>query len=158
MRTVLGIDAAWTEREPSGVALIADEGRGWGLVEAAASYEAFLRPASATDPVSRHSGSMPDAVALLTAACGKTGSTVDLVAVDMPLSLTPIVSRRASDDQISKAYGARHASTHTPSATRPGQLSDDLRLGFHGVGYPLAVTEPDDRALLEVYLSIGTQS
>jgi predicted RNase H-like nuclease len=121
------------------------------LVEAAASYEAFMRPASAADPVSRHRGSIPDAGTLLEYAHKKTGSPVDLVAVDMPLSLTPIVSRRASDNQISTAYGARHASTHTPSVTRPGKLSDDLRLGFHGAGYPLAVTEPKSRALVEVY-------
>lgn len=152
MRSVLGIDAAWSEREPSGVALIADSGSGWRLVDVAASYDAFMRPPSPiTDPVSRHRGSMPEAAALLGTAGERIGAGVDIVAIDMPLSMTPIVSRRASDNQISTAYGARHASTHTPSVTRPGKLSDDLRLGFHRAGYPLAVCEPEGRALLEVY-------
>ncbi|MBY5646013.1 DUF429 domain-containing protein [Rhizobium leguminosarum] len=151
MKSVLGIDAAWTEREPSGVALIADSGSGWRLVQVAASYDAFMLPASIADPVLRHRGSIPEAVALLGTASQKVGAPVDIVAVDMPLSMTPIVNRRASDNQISTAYGARHASTHTPSVTRPGRLSDDLRLGFHAAGYPLAVAEPKGRAVIEVY-------
>lgn len=151
MRSVLGIDAAWTEREPSGVALIATLGSGWRLVQVAASYDAFMRPASVADPVSRHRGSIPEAVALLGTARERIGAPVDIVAIDMPLSMRPIVSRRPSDNQISTAYGARHASTHTPSVTRPGRLSDDLRLDFHAAGYSLAVAEPKGRALIEVY-------
>lgn len=41
MRTVLGVDAAWMERESNGVAWIADDGSGWQLIEVAASYAAF---------------------------------------------------------------------------------------------------------------------
>ncbi len=52
---------------------------------------------------------------------------------------------------ISSEYGARHASTHTPSVTRPGSLSDELRIGFEVAGYPLAVSQPSGRALLKVY-------
>lgn len=151
LKVILGIDAAWTEREPSGVALIADNGSGWALVEAAASYTAFLGVEKDAGPIARHRGSVPDARSLIAAANGKIGATVDLVAVDMPLSLTPIVSRRVSDNMISSMYGARHASTHTPSATRPGKLSDELRVRFDDAGYPLAVSELHSRALLEVY-------
>jgi predicted RNase H-like nuclease len=147
MRSVLGIDAAWTEREPSGVALVADDGSGWSLVEAAASYAGFLE----TDPIARHRGSVPDAGVLIAAAAIKAGATVDLVAIDMPLSLAPIVGRRASDNLISSEYGARHSSTHTPSATRPGRLSDELRVAFDVEGYPLAVSGQPTRAILEVY-------
>ncbi|WP_245496160.1 DUF429 domain-containing protein [Rhizobium leguminosarum] len=151
MRAVLGIDAAWTEREPSGVALIVDRGSGWRLLEAAASYAAFARDGKDADTVVRHRGSLPDAPSLLAAAHEKLGETVDLVAIDMPLSLNPIIGRRASDNMVSSEYGARHASTHTPSVTRPGRLSDDLRIRFEAAGYPLAVSEPSGRALLEVY-------
>ncbi|MGR9289913.1 hypothetical protein ACU8OS_15795 [Rhizobium leguminosarum] len=149
MRAVLGIEAAWTEREPSGVALIVDLGSGWRLVEVASSYAAFVSHKDA-DPIVRHRGSLPDAPSLLAAAHEKLGGTVDLVAIDMPLSLIPIAGRRASDNMISSDYGARHASTHTPSVTRPGRLSDELRIGFEVAGYPLAVSEPRGRALLEV--------
>lgn len=150
MRAVLGIDAAWTEHEPSGVALIVDLGSGWRLVEAASSYTAFVSHKDA-DPIVRHRGALPDAQSLLAAAHGKLGGTVDLVAIDMPLSLTPIIGRRASDNLISSEYGARHASTHTPSVTRPGKLSDELRVRFEAAGYPLAVSDPSGQALLEVY-------
>ncbi len=43
------------------------------------------------------------------------------------------------------------ASTHTPSVTRPGKLSDELRIGFDDIGYPLAVSDPAGRVLIEVY-------
>ncbi|TBA68945.1 DUF429 domain-containing protein [Rhizobium ruizarguesonis] len=150
LRTVLGIDAAWTEREPSGVALIVDRGSGWRLLEVAASYAGFAAHKDA-DPIVRHRGSLPDAPALLAVAREKLGEPVDLVAIDMPLSLVPIMGRRASDNMISSEYGARHASTHTPSVARPGRLSDELRIRFEAAGYPLAVSEPSGRALLEVY-------
>ncbi|RDJ10108.1 hypothetical protein B5K05_13310 [Rhizobium phaseoli] len=148
LRAVLGIDAAWTDHEPSGVALIVDRGSGWQLLEAAASYTAFARREE-DDPIVRHCGSLPNAPSLL-AAAHRLGAPVDLVAIDMPLSTTPIIGRRASDNMISSEYGARHASTHTPSVIRSGRLSDELRIGFEVAGYPLAVSEPRGRALLEV--------
>lgn len=151
MRSVLGIDAAWTDREPSGVALIADDGSGWRLMEVAASYAAFLQPPLAAGPVLRHRGSIPDAAAIIDAANFRIGSPVDIVAVDMPLASTPIIGRRTSDNLISTAYGAKHAGTHTPSETRPGKLSDELRIAFQGRGYPLAVSAPSGHALIEVY-------
>jgi predicted RNase H-like nuclease len=151
MRSVLGIDAAWTEREPSGVALVADDGSGWRLMQVSASYAAFLRRPLAVEPVLRHRGSIPDATAIINAANRMVGSPVDIVAVDMPLAMTPIIGRRTSDNLISIAYGARHAGTHTPSETRPGKLSDELRIGFHAIGYPLAVAHPRGQALIEVY-------
>lgn len=151
MKVVLGIDAAWTEKEPSGVALIADDGDGWRLVEVAASYRAFLAADDSAAPIVRHRGSIPDAGAIAEAASVKASAPVDLVAIDMPLSIIPIVGRRASDNTISVAYGARHASTHTPSAARPGRLSDELRIGFDAIGYPLAVSAIHGPALIEVY-------
>ncbi|WP_413711668.1 DUF429 domain-containing protein [Rhizobium sp. Rhizsp82] len=149
-RSVLGIDAAWTATQPSGVALISDDGNGWGLVDVHSSYDAFLNE-DYVGPVFRHRGSLPNAGLLLESARRKAKHEVDLVAVDMPLSLQPIVGRRASDNLISAAYGARHASTHSPSQERPGRLSDDLRAAFAVAGYPLAVTSATGPALIEVY-------
>jgi hypothetical protein len=42
MTTVLGIDAAWTFHEPSGVALVINDAEGWRLLKLASSYQAFL--------------------------------------------------------------------------------------------------------------------
>jgi predicted RNase H-like nuclease len=151
MRSVLGGDAAWTQNQPSDVALIADDGSGWALVQATSSYAAFLNVQKDAATIIRHRGSTPDPSSLLAAASAKIGAPVDLVAVEMPLSMTPIVGRRASDNAISSMYGARHASTHTPSAARPGKLSDEFRVGFEAAGYSLAVSEIHQQALLEVY-------
>jgi predicted RNase H-like nuclease len=149
-RAILGIDAAWTLTQPSGVALVADDGKRWHLVNVAASYDAFLENDPAIE-ISRHRGSVPNADVLICAAEFKLAHSVNLVAIDMPLSLEPIVGRRSSDNKISTAYGARHASTHTPNETRPGKISDQLRIAFERIGYPLATSKIDGNALIEVY-------
>lgn len=151
MRVVLGIDAAWTLKQPSGVALAIERGGRWHLVAATPSYDHFLALAAGEPPPGRPSGSMPDAAALLTAAETLAGGPVNVVAIDMPLSLSPISCRRESDDAVSRAYGARHCSTHTPSVTRPGPISDALRKGFEASGFPLRTTTVNASGLIEVY-------
>ena len=42
MTAILGIDAASTTAEPSGVALIAKHGNGWRCVALAPSYDTFI--------------------------------------------------------------------------------------------------------------------
>src|SRR3954451_4393033 len=113
-RSVLGIDAAWTEKHPSGVALVEETAAGpWRLVRVEASYEHFL--AGASGARGKPAGSRPDPQALLdTCEHLLGGRKPDLVAVDMPLSLDRIDGRRVSDNCISRVYGARKAGTHTP--------------------------------------------
>lgn len=48
MTTVLGIDAAWSATNPSGVALVSRQGGRWTCRALAPSYRSFLNPA--TDP------------------------------------------------------------------------------------------------------------
>lgn len=151
MRSVLGIDAAWTLTEPSGVALAIYEG-GWRLAAVAPSYDDFLRIAGGAPPSSgRPRGSIPDAEALIATARTISKSAIDLVAIDMPLAREPIISRRASDRAVNAAYSARWCSTHTPSAVRPGKISDRLREDFEAWGYPLKTTSAAGPGLLEVY-------
>lgn len=151
MRAVLGIDAAWTLTEPSGIALAIEDG-GRRLVAVAPSYEDFLRVAGGAPPsLGRPRGSAPDAHALITAARRMSKSAVDLVAIDMPLSKEPITSRRASDRAVNAAYSSRWCSTHTPSAIRPGKISDRLREDFDATGYPLKTTSAAAPGLLEIY-------
>ena len=152
MTTILGIDAAWTAKQPSGVALVSSAAGNWCLIFAGSSYRHLLDHAEegliSTD---RPSGSVAEAAALLAAAGKIAGAPVDLVAVDMPLSCEPITARRVSDNLVSAAYGARHCSTHTPSAIRPGKISDDMRSGFGHCGYGLLTKEVGVPGLLEVY-------
>ena len=136
-RLVLGIDAAWTATEPSGVALAKETERGWRLLAAEASYAHFRERAEGRAPEVRPRGESPNVPALLEACRRLAGRLPDLVAVDMPLSRQPIVGRRVSDLAISRAYGARKAATHSPSALRPGRLADKLREDFGLAGYDL---------------------
>jgi predicted RNase H-like nuclease len=156
MRTVLGIDAAWTEAQPSGVALVEEVSSGWRLVTVESSYSRFHALAGGPE-AGRPSGSRPVANSLIETCQRLTGRPPDVVAVDMPLSLESICGRRPSDIAVSRAYGAKKCATHSPSAERPGKISDTLRGAFTNCGYGLKIarnpTIPylDTPALIEVY-------
>jgi predicted RNase H-like nuclease len=152
MRAVLGIDAAWTPRQPSGVAAVVETASGWRLAAVTGSYTSFEALAYPTEH-RRRSGEMspPDASALLATGATICGRSIDLVAIDMPLARFPITGRRASDDAVSVAYGAKHCGTHSPSRARPGRISDDLREGFEQAGYPLRTADMVTPGLIEVY-------
>ena len=94
---VLGIDAAWSAHNPSGVALVQRATEGWECLALAPSYEAFLALAASQpwDQNRKAQGSEPDPAALLAACQQLAGQPVDCVSVDMPLATTPITSRRA---------------------------------------------------------------
>lgn len=152
MATVLGIDAAWTVTQPSGVALVAKRQAAWQPVALSPSYQDFHARAADTFGQNYTPDSFrPDATALLASAQMLCGHRVSLVAIDMPLARQPIVGRRPSDDAVSRAYGARKCGTHSPSVMRPGPISDELRAGFAKVGYPLRTTTISSPGLIEVY-------
>ena len=153
MRVVLGIDAAWSSTQPSGVAVAAEYSSGWRLIAAESSYQRFQARAD-TDLVreARPLGAPPDARALLAAAsllC--EGRPVDLIAIDMPLAQEDIIRRRFCDNEVSRIYGARKCGTHSPTPARPGTISDELRKGFDLAGYPLLTRGISSRGLIEVY-------
>jgi predicted RNase H-like nuclease len=151
-RSVLGIDAAWTASQPSGVALAAERAGHWELLAVAPSYVDFVATADATLARSvRPKGSPVDAKALINTASAHAGARPDLVAVDMPLAHTPITTRRASDNAVSQLYGARWCSTHTPSAVRPGAIGEALASAFIAEGYPLTTQQIEGPSLIEVY-------
>jgi hypothetical protein len=79
------------------------------------------------------------------------GRPVDLIAIDMPLARSPIVGRRTCDDAVSRAYGGRKCGTHSPSASRPGRISEDLKNGFVRAGYPLLTDTIASKGTIEVY-------
>jgi predicted RNase H-like nuclease len=144
-RSVLGIDAAWTSGQPSGVALVSEEGGRWRLLRVASSYAMFLGIETSI-AVGKF-----DAAALVAVSTNLRGAPPTLIAADIPLSHSPITSRRASDNQVSVAYGSRYASTHTPSSTRPGPVSEQLKVGFAQEGYDLQTMMPVEGGLIEVY-------
>jgi hypothetical protein len=78
--STLGVEAAWTDRQPSGVALVQKRERGWHCVALVPSYELFMtaRPGRAIDwkggPITGSSPQPTDlhassSASLATAAC-----------------------------------------------------------------------------------------
>ena len=152
---VLGIDAAWTDHQPSGIALVQNTATGWSCLAVAPSYDNFLAQAAGQtlDPSQKATGSRPDPDALLEASKQMAGAEVSCVSVDMPLATTPITSRRAADTSISSRFGPKGCAVHSPSAQRPGAIADQLRANFTALGYSLH-TSGSDRAtpaLIECY-------
>jgi predicted RNase H-like nuclease len=141
MHSVLGIDAAWTTRQPSGVALVTGAPGQWTLRAVAPSYSSFIE-ASKGRRVDWTASAVPSDTAdfqlLLDAAEAMVGQRPSVVAVDMPLALEPFSGRRAADREVSRAYGSRKCSTHSPTAERPGPVSERLSATLEAAGYPLA--------------------
>ncbi len=158
MLSILGIDAAWTSTEPSGVALLEQQKNGvWQCLALAPSYAAFI-DLSNGEPVNWHAkptAGSPNPTALLNAAQRLlNGKTVTLVTVDMPLSTVPITGRRTADNAVSKAFGNVGCGTHSPQPNRPGNTGLMLSNGFVAAGYPLATATtqaPTYPRLIEVY-------
>jgi predicted RNase H-like nuclease len=151
-RAVLGIDAAWTLTQSSGLALAVERQGRWRLIAADHSYACFhARAHGSARPDGRPAGSQPDAAALLASAQAMAGCAVDLVAIDMPLAHSPIAGRRASDLAVSRAYASRKCATHSPSAQRPGALSDRLKQEFDAADYSLCTTTITTPGVIEVY-------
>ena len=152
---VLGIDAAWTAHQPSGIALVQNTGSGWSCLAVAPSHEAFIAQASGQpwDPQQKATGSRPNPAALLKASQQLAGAEVSCVSVDMPLATTPITSRRAADTAISSRFGPKGCAVHSPSTERPGAIADQLRADFAALGYCLHTngSEQSAPALIECY-------
>lgn len=140
MRAVLGIDASWTAHNPSGVAVAVGSAGGWRIAAAASSFEQF------------GIGHISKLAAQLVRSAEKIAENrLSLVTVDMPLSRLPIVGRRASDKEVSSVYGSRKCATHSPSAVRPGPISDGMRSEFEALGFPLLTCSVSSPGLAEVY-------
>lgn len=151
MRVVLGIDAAWTQAQRSGVAVAVESENGWHICAVAASYEVFLASSFGLGNDERPSVSEVTATELIDATKRLAGQEPDLVAIDMPMAHSPITGRRAADQEISKHFASRWCGTHSPNALRPGAISDRLRMGFAAAGYPLCTERVSSPGLIEVY-------
>jgi predicted RNase H-like nuclease len=152
---VLGIDAAWTAGQPSGVAVMRRRRGAWQCVALAPSYESFVALAGGTpiDWRARPAPSIADCATLL-AATERLAGRPDVIAIDMPLATHRIVARRAADNSIASAYATRGLGAHSPSETRPGPIAHAMRAGFARLGYRLATrrTAPGTRdVMIEVF-------
>jgi predicted RNase H-like nuclease len=156
MTTILGIDAAWTAGEPSGVALVRQDGTRWRCLATAPSYAAFVGLADGRTPDWTRTGMgwVPNAERLLDAASKLAGEPATLVTVDMPVSTTAILGRRTADREVSRAFGAQWCSAHSPGPDRPGLLGAEFSRRFSEAGYRLATAATPagiPNRLVEVY-------
>jgi predicted RNase H-like nuclease len=144
---ILGVDAAWTLGNPSGVALLAETGGNRPrLLAAQPSYAAFIDGMAGDGP---HA---PPVIELLDAAEQRAGAPVDVVAVDMPLATAPFSARREADNAVSRAFGAAGCGTHSPNAVRPGAIAETYRRCLADRGVRLATAgHTEFPALVEVY-------
>ncbi|MBS1180587.1 MAG: hypothetical protein H6Q99_467 [Proteobacteria bacterium] len=140
---VLGIDAAWTAANPSGVALAAKIDGVWRLVTVASSFSEFIKHIGG--------GEAPSPTALIAAATRLAGRAPDLIAVDMPMMDAPILARRAADNAVNRAYAGRGAGTHSPTGSRPGAVGRALEAELSVVGYPLATLDIRPPCRIEIY-------
>lgn len=144
MHAVLGIDAAWTPRNASGVCLVVQGDGGWRCERLAASYSDFVAGAVGAE--------VGDVLESTRALLG--GKLPEVVAVDMPLARSPITGRRAADDAVSKKFARNWCSTHSPNPDRPGVVAEELRASVESCGYRLVtrqVAPASGRSLIEVY-------
>ncbi|MCB9659435.1 MAG: DUF429 domain-containing protein [Polyangiales bacterium] len=157
MTTILALDAAWTATEPSGVALVTRDAARWRVVAAAPSYNSFLGLAEGTPiqwAAERFTGCDANVPKLLAASAKLAGVEVDLVTIDMPVSLNAFTGRREADNAISREFGSRGCAAHSPSVARPGKLGESLSAAFRNAGYRVAGADTQvstPRRLLEVY-------
>lgn len=157
MTSILALDPAWTASQPSGVALLTEASGHWRCAGLAPSYGQFVALGDRTlvDWSQRPSGGAPDVESLLEAAQRLLGGApVDLVTIDMPVAVGAITGRRAADNAVSRAFGARGCSTHSPTATRPGDVGRELTEQFGRRGFRVATstsTSGETPALCEVY-------
>lgn len=136
---VLGIDAAWTLRNPSGIALVAvATGQIPELIRVARTCEEFTsgRQISGSDWLNLlPSDETLNVSGILDAAKRYTGMQPNVVSLDIPLSPLPIRGRRPADNAVSTRYGSRWAGTHTPSTERFGHVSAALFQQLSDSGY-----------------------
>lgn len=136
---VLGIDAAWTLQNPSGIALLTvAAGHKLELLRVARAYVEFTsgRQIGFNDwlsaPPAERALNMSE---ILNATEMCTGRLPNVIALDIPLSPLPIKGRRLADAEISRKYGKQWAGTHTPSEKRPGSVSATLFQQLSESGY-----------------------
>lgn len=160
MTVILALDAAWTPTEPTGVALVKSKASGWSCAALAPSYDNFLtwQPGPGWHS-EKLAGSIPDPKALLAAAQRIAGAPVDLVVIDMPIAKVPIAGRRSADDAISRTFGGRKCSAHSPNTTRPGALGAQLTEQFAKAGFPVkAAGDLGCPGLIEAYPHVALLS
>lgn len=149
---VLGIDAAWTVSEPSGVALWHLTAPEWKCLRVAPSYASFC--GGAIDWTGEVLGGSINVPAILETCRQLLGGRLPtVVTASIPLARVPIKGRRPCDTMINRRFSQRKCAIEGPTSRRPGAVGLRLHQGFKAAGFDL-VTMPGKApaaSLVEVY-------
>lgn len=149
-RAVLGVDAAWTDSQDSGIALLSESSTGWRCVRVAPSLFEFTTGLVWDGPELRLNAELPIALETCRKLLGH--DRIEVVAVDMPLAHSSITQRREADNQISRMFGHRKCAVHSPTPIRPGAFGRRMHEHLADAGFSLATEEgTPSPALIEVY-------
>jgi predicted RNase H-like nuclease len=144
-RAILGIDAAWTSNNPSGVALVCNHGNSWECVGIAPSYDLFIRLAEGREVdwnTEKIYGTAPDLYQLCKAATKLLGGRrVNLIVVDMPVAKVQIFKGRKADQAISKMFSGKKCGAFTPKKDWPGAIEEAFSSQCLKLGYQIASAE-----------------
>ncbi len=152
MPYILGVDAAWTAHNPSGISLLHyDPGKPLQVVKLARSYREFLE--RDTPDWENPPQSSPPLLTDLLRHCRTRGYDVRVVALDIPIAPEPVRGYREADRALTRAYSRRGAPVHSPTPARPGVISDTIyqqltAMGFRWAGAQAVLDAP---SFIEVY-------
>jgi predicted RNase H-like nuclease len=151
MSTSLGIDAAWTVNEPSGISLIqCNDPRRCTILRAGRSYDEFI--SGSIDWNKKAKGSKPELDKIID-CCKQCKTLPNVISIDIPIANYKIESRRFCENQISVTYGGKGASTHSPTMERPGNIAVSYFEQLTHLGYIWKTKEDNlnGESLIEVF-------
>jgi predicted RNase H-like nuclease len=124
MSLVLGIDAAWTAKNPSGIALVSTETDPPKLIRASPSFEDFMLGTKPDAWCGKHEpqASLSE---VLSKAAEIAGGAVTVIAVDMPVAMIRFGSGGNATTQFPENSGDTNGNSH-PYRTAPSKVSIDF--------------------------------
>lgn len=125
---ILGIDPAWSPKNPSGVALVERKNNQWICTRLAPSFDMFCEGNNVpTEMFARkaHGGKLELDTILKIAKTTGTPGEVNCIVVDIPIAVNnEIFGGRCSDRKISEAFGKAKCATYFASETLHSCLKD----------------------------------
>ncbi|MDW7674914.1 MAG: DUF429 domain-containing protein [Bacillota bacterium] len=144
-RYILGIDAAWSTKNPSGVALLeSNPNQQPKLIKVGRSYEEFQNGLVNLDL--KVTGSFPSFSELL-----EPIPRPIIIALDIPMAPFLIEGRREVDQALSREYGRYKAAVHSPTKDRPGIIATAIFEQLKNLGYQWAIDYKHENVFFEVY-------
>lgn len=146
----LGIDAAWTNKNPSGLCLLEKDNNEIRILNCGRSYNEFIEEEIDWEITPKDGEPL---ISEVLNYCKNKHNKPNCISVDMPISSELITRRRSCDNEISSAYATKGAAVHSPTKERPGKIALKIynELNKNGYIWKLYNMEISDYNLIEVY-------